>query len=395
MAKSSGTTNWTRAETDFLLSLLDQFIPLTTPDWEEVKAQFDKKYANKQRTAAALQRQFTNLHRMKEPTGNPGTPSPVLKAQTIKEMMDEKTDGTRGLPSPLVESKPDDEEREEERNNDADSNGILPLSHNAVQELSRLHNQNKQPFFEPILQIIFLQKKPSRELYDICLSDGLYYIMATCAEAVSALADKEYFTLFSLIKVQDFENKNTGADGKKSCHLLRVENTMIPNPGKMIGNPVSVFQSSIPPISNAFFLHASPVPASIEFAEAMRGMCGYSAKKGSVGGGGGGGGGGGKDEFTNIMRLMLVQQQGDRKHWQFMAEQDKRDRDGRARELQLEREERAQQACEDHQQQQQFMNMMWMQMMGGKKKAREDSGDKNSVDDEKTTTPRKKSPRKK
>ena len=53
MAKSSGTTNWTRAETDFLLSLLDQFIPLTTPDWEEVKAQFDKKYTNKQRTAAA------------------------------------------------------------------------------------------------------------------------------------------------------------------------------------------------------------------------------------------------------------------------------------------------------------------------------------------------------
>jgi hypothetical protein len=53
--------------------------------------------------------------------------------------------------------------------------------------------------------------------------------------------------------------------------------------------------------------------------------------------------------------------------------QDKHDCDVRARELQLEREERALQACEDHQQQQQFMNMMWMQMMGGKKKARDDS----------------------
>jgi hypothetical protein len=55
--------------------------------------------------------------------------------------------------------------------------------------------------------------------------------MGTCAEAVSALANEEYFTLFSLIKVQDFENKNTGTDGKKSCHLLHVENTMILNPG--------------------------------------------------------------------------------------------------------------------------------------------------------------------
>ena len=83
MAKSSGTSNWTRAETDFLLSILDRFIPLTTPDWEDIKAQFDKKYANKQRTAAALQRRFTNLHRTKEPTGNPNIPSPVLKAQAI------------------------------------------------------------------------------------------------------------------------------------------------------------------------------------------------------------------------------------------------------------------------------------------------------------------------
>ncbi len=309
--------------------------------------------------------------------------------------MDEKTDGTRGSPSPLVRSESDDEEREEECNNDTDSNGISPLSHNAVQELSWLRNQNKQPFFDPILQVIFLQKKPLSELYDIRLLDGLYYIMGTCAEAVSALANEKYFTLFSLIKVQDFENKNTGADGKKLCHLLPMENTMIPNPGKMIGNPVSVFQPSIPPISNAFFPHASPVPASIEFAEAMRGMHGYSAKKRSVGGGGGGSDVGGKDEFTNIMRLMLVQQQGDRGHRQFMAEQDKRDCDERARELQLEREERAQQAREDCKQQQQFMNMMWMQMMGGKKKAREDSRDENSVDDEKTTTPRKKSPRKK
>ncbi len=186
-----------------------------------------------------------------------------------------------------------------------------------------------------------MQKKPSSELYDIHLSDGLYYIIWTCAEAVLALAEEEYLTLFSLIKVQDFENKNTGADGKKSCHLLCVENTMIPNPGKMIGNPVSVFQPCIPPISNAFFPRASPVPASIEFAEAMRGMRGYSTKKRSVGGGGGSGGGGGKDEFTIIMRLMLVQQQGDRKHRQFMAEQDKHDHNERARELQLEREERA------------------------------------------------------
>jgi hypothetical protein len=85
MAKSSGTANWTRAEIDFLLLLLDRFIPLTTPDWEEIKAQFDKKYANKQRTAAALQRWFTTLDQTKRQLETLTSPLLFSKRRQLKK----------------------------------------------------------------------------------------------------------------------------------------------------------------------------------------------------------------------------------------------------------------------------------------------------------------------
>jgi hypothetical protein len=38
------------------------------------------------------------LHRTKEPTGDPHIPSPVLRAQQVKQAIDEKMDATRGSP---------------------------------------------------------------------------------------------------------------------------------------------------------------------------------------------------------------------------------------------------------------------------------------------------------
>lgn len=400
MVKQAGTSNWSKVETEFFLTILEDVLPLSPADWEEVKALFDAKYSNKQRAVSALQRRFTTLHRTKEPTGNPNIPSTVSTAKMIRSMIDEKTDGTRGSADSKNEEE-DDEEEDLRKDTDDDDLGvnnesfaaaanpnpndssITPLTHNAVYELARLGGSAEKPFFTPIVQVVNLRKKSGNEFYDVTLSDSTSYILGTCSPPVSALADEGYFILFSLIKVEEFAT-TTLSNGNKSCQLLRVENTMIPNPGKKIGNPVNISLRLAP-------RQHSPIPTSVQFGQSLRSMKMGSAKKS-----GGAGGGGDGDEFNNIMRIMLMQQQSDREqriadreHRNFQAEQDKIEREERARLQQLQQEERANQAREDRiqqqqdrMQQQQFMNMMMMQMMGGGKKRARDESD-SDIDDTK------------
>jgi hypothetical protein len=404
MGKQSGTSNWTKAETEHLLSILEALLPLNPSDWEEVKTRFDAKYGKNQRALSALQRKFTTLHRTKEPTGDPNIPSPVVDAKRIRNMIDEKTDGTRGSPTnsdgglfDVDEGEDDDDDNNEDIDfatavgADDNNESITPITRNAVQELARLAGHADKPFFEPVVQVVHLRKKG--QFYDVHLSDGMYYMIGTCAEAVSALADEEYFALYSFIKVQEFAT-TTLASGMKSCQLLRVENTMIPNPRRVIGNLVNISQMG-PGLPEKSKSQRSPLPTSIKFGQAMRAMRGSDRKRSGSGGGGSG------DDFHNIMRMMMMQQQSDREQRAadrerliFQAEQEKVAREERARQQQLEREDRVEQAREDRKQQQQFMNLMMMQMLGGRNKrgatAMEETSDEDNNDN--TTTPRK-SPR--
>ena len=407
MVKSAGTSNWSKAETDHLLSIVEVALPISPADWEDIKVRHDAKFGNKQRTVSALQRKFTTLHRTKEPTGNPNIPSPVLSAKRIRNMIDEKCDGTRGSADSKVDDISDDDEDEDNGNDEGptamvnDFLSITPLTHNAVSELACLGGHADKPFFQPIVQVIHLHKKPASELYAVHISDGISYMSGTCAQAVSALVNEEYFTLFSFIKVQEFAI-TTLANDTKSCEQLKVENSMIPSPGEKIGNPVDVSQPLVPCLS-AYPLRSS-LPTSVEFGQSLRAMRIRSVKKS----GSRGGGGGGNDNFTIIMHIMLMQQQdqeqriADCEHRNFLAEQDKIECKERAHQVQLEQEERAIQACkdriqqqQDYMQQQQFMNMMMMQMMGGAKKRAQEESDSNK-DEEKSNelTPRR-SPHKK
>ncbi len=299
--------------------------------------------------------------------------------------MDEKTDGTRGSPTNSdggLFDRNDDEEDDNEDDDidiiagsttgmdDYDNESFSVLTRNAVSQISRLGGSGEKAHFEPIVQVVRLKKTLSSPLYDMHISDGMFFYMrGTCSEAVSALADEEYFTIFSLIKVQEFAT-TTLANGMKSCELLRVKNTMIPNPGWVIGNIVSI---------------SLPAPAKSRRSR----------------------GGGTGDDFSSIMRMMMMQQQSDREQRAadcerqiFQAQQDKIEQDERSRQLQLEREDRAEQAREDRKQQQQFMNMMMMQMFGGQGRNKrgttmmEETSDEDNNGNE-TTTPNWKSPRKK
>jgi hypothetical protein len=323
-------------------------------------------------------------------------------------MIDEKTEGTRGSPAESELAglfSRNDEEDDDDVDVDVDIDNVggitapmgnddnasvSALTRNAVSDLKRLGGHAEKPFFEPIVQVVSLKKISSSQLYHVHLSDGMFYMIGTCSEAVSALADEEYFTLFSLIKVQEFAT-TTLANGTRSCELLRVENTMIPSPSGVIGNLVNIsLPAPVPLLSKKAKSKRSPLPTSIEFGNAMRAMRGSDRKSGSGGNSG--------DDFDNVMRMMMMQQQSDREQRTadrerqiFQAEQDKLEREERARQQQLEREDRIDQAREDGKQQQQFMNMMMMQMVGGgKKRAREESDD----EDKSTTTTPRKSPRK-
>ncbi len=167
----------------------------------------------------------------------------------------------------------------------------------------RLGGHADKPFFEPIVQVVHLKKNPSNQFHDVHLSNGMYYMIGTCAEPVSALADEEYITLFSLIKVQEFA-ATTLVNGSRSCELLCVENTMIPSPGGVIENLVNILlPAAVARLPERSYSQCSPLPTSIKFEQAMRTMRGSDRKSGSGGGSG--------DDFNNIMRVMMMQQQSD------------------------------------------------------------------------------------
>ncbi len=126
----SGTSNWTKVETDYLLSVIEKIVPLNPADWDEVKTKFDAKYPKNNRAVSALQRKFQALHRTKEPTGDPNIRSPVLSTQRSKRMIEEKTDETRGSPDSelnLLGGEDDEEEEEDEERTHSPSMQMIRL----------------------------------------------------------------------------------------------------------------------------------------------------------------------------------------------------------------------------------------------------------------------------
>ncbi len=180
---------------------------------------------------------------------------------------------------------------------------MTPMTNNAVMELACLSGHADKPFFKPTVQVINLKKKQSSECHEVTISDGTTYMMCTCAKSVSDLVDKEYFTLFLYIKVQEFST-TTLANGERACQLLCIVNPMIPNPGDKTGNPVNILLARACPILPNFSSQLeSPafVPASISFGQSVRGLKNpMSAKKsgGVVRSNG--------EEFNNIMYMMMI-----------------------------------------------------------------------------------------
>jgi hypothetical protein len=56
MVKTSGSSNWSKPETDHLLTILEEHEPFRPAEWEEVKVLFDAKYTKKNRGLLRLQK---------------------------------------------------------------------------------------------------------------------------------------------------------------------------------------------------------------------------------------------------------------------------------------------------------------------------------------------------
>ncbi len=189
---------------DYLLDILEDLIPFQPEEWNKVKAHFNKRCTKKHCGIKAIRHQYEVLHCTKEPTGDPQIPSPVLRAQHVKQMIDEKMDATRGSPESGMNAPGvcggDDEDEDDDDNdfadadkevedlNGKDDNFLMTLmTVNAVMELARLNGHADKPFFEPTVQVVHLKKKPSSEFHEVTILDGATYMACSCAKLVSDL----------------------------------------------------------------------------------------------------------------------------------------------------------------------------------------------------------------
>ncbi|KAE8985489.1 hypothetical protein PR001_g22875 [Phytophthora rubi] len=107
MVKHSGSTNYTAADIDRLLSLIEQALPLGKDEWERLAASFN---ANRTRGAPerdfeSLRRKFKVLYSTQKPTGVQTMPPNIKRAKEIKIVIDEEANVIE------LDDEADDEER--------------------------------------------------------------------------------------------------------------------------------------------------------------------------------------------------------------------------------------------------------------------------------------------
>ena len=97
-------------ETESLLELLHDHLPLAKDEWEKVARLHELRYPRQKRNADSIRRKFSALCRTVPPTGDPTIPGDVLKAKAIRKEMTERADigDSDDLDREYTEDMPDD-----------------------------------------------------------------------------------------------------------------------------------------------------------------------------------------------------------------------------------------------------------------------------------------------
>lgn len=335
-AKKIRGKNWSEQEQLHLLEVLEEIRPINPEEWDRVKSQHDNAFPGFHRTVATLQRVYSDLARVVEPTGDPNIPRPVKKAKIVRELIREKTDGTTGSPDDELMDDDDDDDDDDSNNDDNDDN-----DGDVVVDINNDDNNNN---------VSFDSNNHADDGEEDEEGDRLADFFDTSATIVDAVP-----TGIRATKVSHSTAGVAGSVTSSTTTSLAARSLSKSAKAKTAFNRRTA-GSSIPSVSPKFRrqLQSMKTAPSSHPKKRSSDDDGFS--------------------FQNMMGMMMMQQQQERES---------------ARE---ERAFHAQQAREDRAQQQQFMSMMMMAMVGrGKIRAR-DSDDDDDDDDNGSKT--RKSPRK-
>ena len=77
--------NYTSEEVMHLLQLLEDVVPVSKTDWDNVVTSHSERYPG--RDVISLRRKFQSLHRRRVPTGDPNMPEEIRLAKEVKELI--------------------------------------------------------------------------------------------------------------------------------------------------------------------------------------------------------------------------------------------------------------------------------------------------------------------
>ncbi|EGZ21322.1 hypothetical protein PHYSODRAFT_489553, partial [Phytophthora sojae] len=92
MPKHSETTNYSTADVDRLLTLVEKMLPLGRDEWERLAMTYNanRPRGSPERDFESLRRKFKVLHSTRKPAGVQEIPPLIKKAMEVKRAIDDK-----------------------------------------------------------------------------------------------------------------------------------------------------------------------------------------------------------------------------------------------------------------------------------------------------------------
>ena len=77
-----------------LLNTISTHLPIGSHEWEVVASQHNENFPDKERTGPSLRQKFSQLHKVKKPTGDPTCPAEVRYAKQIFQRIEQRADAS-------------------------------------------------------------------------------------------------------------------------------------------------------------------------------------------------------------------------------------------------------------------------------------------------------------
>ena len=82
-----------------LLKAISTHLPIGSHEWEVVASQHNENFPDKEQTGPSLRRKFSQLHKVKKPTGDPTCPAEVRYAKQIFRRIEQRADASAEIES--------------------------------------------------------------------------------------------------------------------------------------------------------------------------------------------------------------------------------------------------------------------------------------------------------